>query len=70
MEEQHSLKSKLEERKLNFSLTADDNKKRAYSDGIESVVKSEIVDKAKQEGDEAPDFTLNIETFSCIPKSL
>lgn len=54
-----SLKSKLEERKTNFALKADDNKKKAYQEGIESVEKSGIVNTAKQVGDEAPDFTLN-----------
>jgi peroxiredoxin len=54
-----SLKSKLEERKTSFSLKADENKKRAYKEGIESVEKSGIVNTAKQVGDEAPNFTLN-----------
>ena len=54
-----SLKSKLEERKTNFSLKADENKKKAYREGIESVEKSDIVNTAKQVGDKAPDFTLN-----------
>jgi len=42
------LKSKLEEKKANFALKADDNKKRAYKEGIESVVESGIVESAKQ----------------------
>lgn len=54
-----SLKSKLEQRKADFSQKADDNKKRAYAEGIESVNKSGIVKTAKQVGDIAPDFTLN-----------
>ncbi len=58
-EDYASLKSKLEERKTNFALKADDNKKRAYKEGIESVEKSGIVNTAKQVGDKAPDFTLN-----------
>lgn len=58
-EDNISLKSKLEERKTNFALKADDNKKKAYKEGIESVVKSGIVNTAKQVEDEAPDFTLN-----------
>ncbi|MFY0712696.1 AhpC/TSA family protein [Seonamhaeicola sp. NFXS20] len=58
-EEHTSLKSKLEERKTNFTLKADDNKKRAYKEGIESVEKSGIVNTAKQVGDKAPNFTLN-----------
>lgn len=58
-EEATSLKSKLEEKKTNFTLKADDTKKRAYREGIESVEKSGIVKSAKQVGDKAPDFTLN-----------
>ncbi len=55
---QQSLKSILDEKKKNFELKADDNKKRAYREGIESVEKSGIVNTAKQVGDKAPDFTL------------
>ncbi len=54
-----SLKSELDEIKTNFARKADDNKKRAYKEGIESVEKSGIVKTAKQVGDEAPGFTLN-----------
>lgn len=53
-----SLKSKLEKKKANFELKADDNKKRAYQEGLESVEKSGIVTTAKQVGDTAPNFTL------------
>ena len=55
----NSLKSKLEEKKANFELKADDNKKRAYQEGLESVENSGIVSTAKQVGDTAPNFTLN-----------
>lgn len=58
-EDHSSLKSKLEQRKVDFSQKANDNKKRAYAEGIESVNKSGIVKTAKQVGDVAPDFTLN-----------
>ena len=58
-EDHASLQSKLDERKANFVLKADDNTKRAYKEGIESVDKSGIVNTAKQVGDKAPDFTLN-----------
>ncbi|RYM31372.1 AhpC/TSA family protein [Brumimicrobium glaciale] len=59
MNHETSLKSKLDEKKENFELKADDNKKRAYKEGIESVEKSGIISKAKQVGDQAPNFTLN-----------
>ncbi|MEE4260098.1 MAG: peroxiredoxin-like family protein [Bacteroidales bacterium] len=58
-DENTSLKSKLEEKKANFELKADDHKKRAYKEGIESVENSGIVASAKQVGNKAPDFTLN-----------
>ncbi len=53
-----SLKSKLEEKKSNFAKKADDNKKRAYKEGIQEVVQSGITKTAKQIGDKAPNFTL------------
>jgi len=56
---ENSLKFKLDEKKSNFELKADEKKKRIYKEGIESVVKSGILKKAKQVGDKAPDFTLN-----------
>jgi len=54
-----SLKMKLEERKTNFARKADDNKKRAYQEGIASVENSGIISSAKQVGEKAPDFKLN-----------
>lgn len=54
-----SLKSVLNEKKANFELKADDNKKRVYKEGIESVENSGIVSSAKQVGEKAPNFTLN-----------
>ncbi|RAR46798.1 peroxiredoxin-like family protein [Flavobacterium lacus] len=61
MEEENNalLKSKLEEKKRNFSLKADDAKKKAYEEGITFVKESGILENAKQNGDVAPDFTLN-----------
>jgi peroxiredoxin len=61
MEEEKNalLKSKLEEKKRNFSLKADDAKKKAYEEGITFVKESGILENAKQNGDVAPDFTLN-----------
>ncbi|WP_109829828.1 peroxiredoxin-like family protein [Reichenbachiella versicolor] len=55
----NTLKSKLEERKSTFSLKADEDTKKVYKEGIESVEKSGIVTSAKQVGDKAPEFTLN-----------
>jgi len=57
MQNTDTLKSKLEEKKANFELKADDNKKRAYKEGITSVENSGIIHKAKQVGEKAPDFT-------------
>ncbi len=54
----NSLKTKLEERKAAFALNADDNKKRAYRQGIDEVRVSGITTSAKQVGDVAPDFNL------------
>jgi len=54
----NSLKTKLEERKAAFALKADDNKKRAYRQGIDEVRVSGITTSAKQVGDVAPDFNL------------
>ncbi len=58
-EDKTSLKSRLEERKSNFELKADEKKKRIYKEGLESVEESGIVNTAKQIGDKAPDFSLN-----------
>jgi peroxiredoxin len=58
-EERTTLGAKLEEKKSDFTLKANENTKRAYQEGIEAVVKSGIASSAKQFGDEAPDFTLN-----------
>jgi peroxiredoxin len=54
-----SLKSQLEEKKANFELRADDNKKRAYKEGIESVENSGVTKSAMQVGDKAPNFILS-----------
>ena len=54
-----TLKSMLDEKKKNFELNADDYKKKIYKEGIESVEKSGILDKALKVGDLAPNFKLN-----------
>ncbi len=53
------LKARLEEKKARFLNNSDENKKRAYREGIELVESSGITRTAKQVGDQAPDFTLN-----------
>ncbi|QQY83018.1 AhpC/TSA family protein [Tamlana sp. s12] len=58
IQEDHSLKSKLDAKKANFELKADDTKKRIYKEGIESVNNSGITNTALQVGDQAPNFTL------------
>lgn len=54
-----TLKSILDEKKENFELKADDNKKKIYKKGIESVKESGILNKALKVGDLAPNFKLN-----------
>jgi len=56
---QESLKSQLDERKEKFGKKADPQKRKAYKEGIASVEKSGIVEKAMQVGDTAPNFVLN-----------
>lgn len=53
-----SLKAELDKKKANFELKADDNKKRAYKEGLEAVEKSGVTSDALQVGDKAPDFML------------
>ena len=53
-----TLKSMLDQKKNNFELTADDNKKKIYREGIESVEQSGILERALNVGDTAPDFKL------------
>ena len=60
------LRAKLEEKKAGFELKADDNKKRAYREGIESVENSGITKSAKQVGDKAPNFTLKNATGKSV----
>tara|TARA_R110002049_G_scaffold79613_3_gene202662 strand:+ start:7986 stop:9482 length:1497 start_codon:yes stop_codon:yes gene_type:complete len=53
-----SLKSQLEEKKANFEKNADDTKKKIYNEGFADVANSDILSKAKNVGDIAPNFTL------------
>ena len=57
-ENQNSLKSQLEEKKINFELKASKSKIKTYKEGLLAVEKSGIVQSAKNVGDIAPDFTL------------
>jgi len=53
-----SLKSKLDEKKANFELNADETKKKIYAAGFADVENSDILSLAKQVGQQAPNFTL------------
>ncbi|MEP1487148.1 MAG: peroxiredoxin family protein [Algibacter sp.] len=54
-----SLQTILNEKKADFERNADEFKKQAFKRGIEHVKQSGVLNKAKQVGDLAPDFTLN-----------
>ncbi|MEP5340370.1 MAG: peroxiredoxin family protein [Algibacter sp.] len=54
-----SLQTILNEKKADFERNADEFKKQAFKRGIEHVEQSGVLNKAKQVGDLAPDFTLN-----------
>ena len=53
-----SLKSQLDDKRASFNARADDQKKKIYTEGIESVEDSGILKSAMQVGDTAPNFTL------------
>jgi len=57
--ERATLKSQLDARKASFESKADDNKKKAYQEGLESIEKSGILEEALKVGQMAPNFTLN-----------
>ncbi|MDV7139483.1 peroxiredoxin-like family protein [Maribacter sp. TH_r10] len=59
MENLESLKSKLEEKKADFELNANNHIKTVFKAGIASVRESGVLDKAKKVGEIAPDFELN-----------
>ncbi|MGJ8550192.1 peroxiredoxin-like family protein [Winogradskyella wichelsiae] len=54
-----SLKSKLDKKRADFELNADNAKKTIYAAGFADVENSKIISLAKQIGDQAPNFTLN-----------
>lgn len=57
--DQPSLKSILDQKKNDFELKADENKKKIYKEGIDAIINSDLLKNAKQVGDIAPDFVLN-----------
>jgi peroxiredoxin len=57
--EKGTLDSLLKEKRVAFSNTASEEKKKVYAEGLEAVKNSGILDKALNIGDQAPNFTLN-----------
>lgn len=53
-----TLKSQLDAKRKNFELKADNNKKKIYQEGLESVKESGILENALNVGEIAPNFTL------------
>lgn len=53
-----TLQFKLDQRKINWEKTAPEEKKKIYAEGLDAVRNSGILEKAKNNGDQAPDFTL------------
>lgn len=60
------LKLLLDEKKSQFEKRADANTKKTYGEGIQSVLESGILKKAKQVGEKAPDFTLRNATGELV----
>ena len=52
------LDKQLNTRRTEFAKTASEEKKQTYKEGIDAVVKSGILNKALNVGDQAPNFTL------------
>lgn len=57
-EEYIPLQESLDEKKSNFELNADEEKKKDYAAGIQAIIDDGVLDKAKNNGDKAPNFTL------------
>lgn len=66
METKKGLQDILDEKKANFEQKASDEKKRIYGEGIAAVKNSGILEKAKNLGDKAPDFTLKNATGTSV----
>ncbi len=58
MKKHTTLREQLEKYKANFLATAPKEKIQAYENGIDLLDRTGIVDTAKKEGDQAPDFSL------------
>lgn len=58
MDKKVSQKEALEERKISFGLKADPKTKAIYQEGLDAITESGILDKAKNVGDMAPNFSL------------
>jgi len=56
--ETNTLREQLNVRYEGYLASADDEKKRIYREGIEAVASSGVLERAKNIGDRAPDFTL------------
>ncbi|MAS97064.1 MAG: peroxiredoxin [Verrucomicrobiales bacterium] len=67
--EEPTLQSKIEAKKAANRANADPEKLKAYAEGIQSVSDSGIVEKAKNTGDSAPDFTLKNATGQTVTLS-
>lgn len=67
--EEPTLQSTIEAKKAANRANADPEKLKAYADGIQSVADSGIVEKAKNIGDTAPDFTLTNATGQSVTLS-
>lgn len=57
-EEYIPLQKSLDEKKSNFELNAEDEKKKDYAAGIQAIVDDGVLERAMNEGDKAPNFTL------------
>ncbi|UZR97486.1 peroxiredoxin-like family protein [Chondrinema litorale] len=58
MKQTNSLQSVLDNKKADWAANASDDVKRIYTEGIEAVEKTGIINSAKQIGDKAPNFIL------------
>ncbi|MEL7534202.1 MAG: peroxiredoxin-like family protein [Bacteroidota bacterium] len=61
-----SLQSILDARKAQWAKKAPDSTKKVYDEGIADVVKQGVLAKAKQLGDQAPDFSLSNATGQSV----